>query len=194
MATVVMQQTIQTHEWPLSWFAARVSHGREIGVRDALEARGVEHFIPTERRPNYRGKMREHPVIPNLVFLRATKQKACDLRVQDRLPVNYLFDYTRHSMMVVPDKQMDDFRRVFENSIEEGGLMDSPLVLGDWVRVTRGALKDVEGYVVEIQGRSYVAVGLCGCVFVKARVPRAWLAKLGREGDETLYEGGSINS
>lgn len=162
----------------LVWFAARVSHGREVGVKNTLASMGVEHFIPTERRPNYRGKMREHPVIPSLVFLRATKQQACELRVLDHLPVNYLFDHARHTMMVVPDKQMNDFRRVFETSISEGGLIDRPLALGDWVRVTRGALKDVEGYVMELQGRFYVVVGLCGCVFAKARVPRAWLEKV----------------
>lgn len=161
-----------------NWYAARVSHGREVGVKNTLDAFGVEHFIPTERRPNYRGKMREHPLIPCLVFLRTTKQQACDLRVVDRLPVNYLFDYARHTMMVVPDKQMDDFRRVFETSISEGGLIDRPLELGDWVRVTQGSLKGVEGYVLELHGKLYVVVGLCGCVFAKASVPRAWLEKI----------------
>ena len=162
----------------LVWYPARVSYGREVGVKRKLVSYGIEHFIPTERRPNYRGQMREHAVIPCLVFVRATKRQACDLRVLDHLPLNYLFDHTRHSMMVVPDKQMDDFRRVFESSLDEGGLMDAPLDLGDWVRVTRGPLKDVEGYVMELQGRFYVVVGLCGCVFAKARVPRAWLEKV----------------
>lgn len=161
-----------------AWFAARVSYGREVRVKQTLSTLGIEHFIPTERRPNYRGQMREHAVIPNLVFVRTTKQRACDLRVTERLPVNYLFDYARHTMMVVPDKQMDDFRRVFEASITEGGLMDVPLSLGERVCVNRGALKGVEGFVMELQGRFYVVVGLCGCVFAKARVPRAWLDRV----------------
>ena len=50
--------------------------------------------------------------------------------------------------------------------------------MGERVRVTRGVLRGVEGYVLELQGRTYVVVGLMGCVFARARVPRAWLEKI----------------
>lgn len=162
----------------MTWFAARTRNGQEVGVKRWLEAAGVEHFIPTERRPNYRGKMREHPLIRGMVFIRATKKVACGLRTEDRLPVNYLFDYVHHTMLTVPDKSMDDFRRVFEASIAEGGLVDVPLSLGERVRVTEGPLEGVEGNVLELQGRLYVAVGLCGCIYARARVPRAHLEKV----------------
>ena len=80
--------------------------------------------------------------------------------------------------MFVADKCMDDFRRVLEASIEEGGLVDKPLSVGEKVRVTEGVLKGVEGYLLEIQGRFYVVVGLLNCLFTRARVPRAWLEKI----------------
>ncbi|MBQ4299098.1 MAG: hypothetical protein II763_02135, partial [Bacteroidales bacterium] len=73
---------------------------------------------------------------------------------------------------------MEDFRRVLEASVEEGGLVDKPLYLGEKVRVTQGVLKGVEGYVLELQGRFYVVVGLLDCLFARARVPRAWLEKI----------------
>jgi hypothetical protein len=79
----------------------------------------------------------------------------------------------------VPDKQMDDFRRVMDCSIEEGGLVDQPLSLGERVRVTKGALRGVEGHVLELLGRTYVVVGLLGCIWAKAKVPRAYLEKVG---------------
>jgi len=161
-----------------NWYAARTTYGREVGVRDRLASKGVEHFIPTERRRNYRGQMREHAIINNLVFIRATKQEACQLRTVYGLPLNYLFDYASHSMMTVPDKQMDDFRRVLEAGIEEGGLVDQPLALGERVRVVKGALKGVEGCVLELQGKLYVVVALCACVFARARVPRAYLERV----------------
>jgi len=81
-------------------------------------------------------------------------------------------------MMVVPDKQMEDFRRVFDLSLGEGGLVDETLELGEKVRVTKGALRGVEGYVVELLGRTYVVVSLIGCLWARARVPRAWLEKI----------------
>ena len=161
-----------------NWYAARTSYGQELGIRDRLARGGMEYFIPTEKRKNYRGHMKEHALIHNLVFIRATKQEACLLKTRDGLPVRYLFDYASHSMLTVPDKQMEDFRRVLEESISEGGLVDQPLQLGERVRVTRGALKGVEGNVLELQGRLYVVVGLCGCIFARARVPRAYLERV----------------
>ena len=32
--------------------------------------------------------------------------------------------------------------------------------------------------VLELQGRLYVVVGLCGCIFARARVPRAYLERV----------------
>ena len=73
---------------------------------------------------------------------------------------------------------MEDFRRVLDFSLEEGGLVDQPLSVGERVRVTQGALKGVEGNVLELQGRIYVVVGLLNCLFARARVPRAWLERV----------------
>lgn len=181
-------QKTYTPDAGMAWFAARTRFGQEIGVRDRLLAIGVEHYIPTEQKRNYRGKMQEHPVINNLVFIHASRQTACELKTVRSLPVNYIFDYARHTMLTVPDKQMEDFRRVLEASITEGGLMDQPIALGERVRVTRGPLKDVEGRVLELQGKYYVVVGLFGVVFAKAKIPRAWLARTA-EGDNKIIKG-----
>ncbi|MBR5056331.1 MAG: hypothetical protein IKX03_03945, partial [Bacteroidales bacterium] len=56
-----------------------------------------------------------------------------------------------------------------------GGLIDRPLALGDRVRVVKGVLAGVEGYVLEFKGRTYVVVRLLDSWFAKASVPRAWL-------------------
>ncbi|MBR1705518.1 MAG: UpxY family transcription antiterminator [Bacteroidales bacterium] len=161
------------------WYAARVHHGVELKVRDRLASAGVEHFIPTERRRKTRGKgVAERPRISALVFIRATKREALELAGGAGLPVRYIVDCATRTLLVVPDKEMEDFRRVLDLSVEEGGLMDAPLSVGARVRVTKGALKGVEGYVLELQGRTYVVVGLLGSLFAKARVPRAWLEKV----------------
>lgn len=59
--------------------------------------------------------------------------------------------------------------------------MDRPLELGDGVRVTRGPLKGVEGYVMELLGNTYVVVELLGCLWAKAKVPPAWLEATGKK-------------
>ena len=161
------------------WYVARTHHGRELKTRDRLSELGVEYFIPTRTRQGYRGKKQvEEPLVPSLVFLRATKDEALDLIHYQGIQADYVFDCATRKLMVVPDKQMDDFRRVFDLSTEEGGLVGEPLQVGEKVRVTRGALRGVEGYVLELLGKTYVVVGLLNCLYARARVPRAWLEKI----------------
>ena len=161
------------------WFVARTRHGAELGVRNRLSALGVDNFVPIRTRKAYRGKGEvEEPLLTSLVFLRATKTDALDLIHFRGIKADYLFDCATRKLMVVPDKQMEDFKRVFDLSTEEGGLVDVPLNVGERVRVTRGCLKGVEGYVLELQGKTYVVVGLLNCLYARARVPRAWLEKI----------------
>ena len=158
------------------WFAARTRFGQELKVRDRLVVEQVEHFVPIAD-----SRKRTKAAIPCLVFLKTTKAEALDLANTRRVPIRYMIDCATHTLLVVPDKQMDDFRRVMDCSIEEGGLVDQPLSLGERVRVTKGALRGVEGHVLELLGRTYVVVGLLGCIWAKAKVPRAYLEKVGKE-------------
>ena len=113
---------------------------------------GVASFIPTEDRRDYRGKIRQHPLIPALVFIRSPKKQAMDLKAIYHLPVNYIFDATAHKVLTVPDKQMEDFQRVFDLSKEHGGLIGTTVEYGRKVIVVKGPLRGVEGTVVSLLG------------------------------------------
>ena len=143
------------------WYAARTRYGQEPGIHRRLETLGIEHFIP--------------PVISNLVFLRTTKSEACGLANSGMIRVKYIVDCATKTLLVVPDKQMEDFRKVLDLGLDDGGLGGVPLALGEWVRVTKGILRNVEGRVLELRGRYYVVVGLLDCCYAKAQVPRSWL-------------------
>lgn len=160
------------------WYAAKVRYGQELVVKRRLESLGIEHFIPTSFSKNTRGKVVEKAAINNLVFLRTDKVNALDLVNFKGLPLKYMIDCVTHSMLIVPEKNMSDFMKVFDVSLKEGGLMDTVVVPGQKVRVEKGPLKGVEGNVLELQGETYVVVGLCGCVYANAKVPKAWLSAL----------------
>ena len=157
------------------WYAARTRYGQELKVRDRLVREGVEHFIPTVPAE---GPRKEKAAINNLVFLKATKAEALDLANTGVIPVKYIIDCATRTLLVVPEKQMEDFRRVLDLSLDEGGLMEQPLSLGDRVKVVKGPLKGVEGHVIEFQGRYYVVVSLLDSLFARARVPKSWLEKI----------------
>ena len=162
-------------EGPTSWYAARTRYGQELKVRDRLVREGVEHFIPTVPAE---GPRKEKAAINNLVFLKATKAEALDLANTGVIPVKYIIDCATRTLLVVPEKQMEDFRRVLDLSLDEGGLMEQPLALGDRVKVVKGPLKGVEGHVIEFQGRYYVVVSLLDSLFARARVPKSWIEKM----------------
>ena len=107
-----------------------------------------------------------------------TLTEALDLANTGVVPVKYVIDCATRTLLVVPDKQMEDFRRVLDLSLEEGGMMDKPLSLGDRVKVVKGPLKGVEGHVIEFNGRYYVVVSLLDSLFAKARVPRSWIERI----------------
>lgn len=165
--------------YPTCWFAAHTRCGAELGVRERLSRLGTEHFLPTETRMRTRGRTKyEKPLIPGMIFVRTTKPAACALANEFGVPVRYMIDPATRTLLVVPDKQLEDFRRVLDLSTEEGGLVDRPLELGDRVRVVKGALAGVEGRVLELRGRTYVVVELLGSWFARASVPRAWLERV----------------
>ncbi len=160
----------------ICWFAARTRCGAELGVRQRLHGLSIDNFLPTELRSRTRGHAKyEKPIIPGIIFVHTTKFQACALANEMGVPVRYMTDPVTRSLLVVPDKQMEDFRRVLDLSITEGGLVDCPLALGDRVRVIKGALAGVEGHVIDFRGKTYVVVDLLGCIFASVSVPRAWL-------------------
>ena len=99
------------------WFVARTRYfRREILVRDQLRRMGIENFVPTVLRRRTRGSGKtERAAAPNLVFVRTDKQSACALITEHHLPMEWIQDCATRKMMVVPDKQMSDFQRVFHD-------------------------------------------------------------------------------
>ena len=161
-----------------NWFVARTRHGAELRVRDRLAALGAEHFVPTVRTRNRRGSTVERPVINCLLFIRATQAEALALVHERGLQADYLFDCATRHLMVVPEKEMEDFRRVLDLSTDEGGLIDRPLEPGQRVRVAKGPLSGVEGRVLSVQGNNYVVVSLLDMLYARASVPQAWLEEV----------------
>lgn len=167
-------------EDPLHWYVLRMTHGRELRVRDRLLALGVEHFIPTQKTRGWRGRTVEKPLVNCLGFVRATKKDALDLIHFRGVQADYLRDHATHRMMVVPDREMDDFRRVFDLSVEEADF-ERPLAPGARVRVKKGPLTGVEGTVLDEGGKLYVCVALMGLFYARASVPKSWLELLDTE-------------
>ena len=161
-------------EESLCWYVLRITHGRELRVRDRLLVLGVEHFIPTQKTRGARGRTVEKPLVNCLGFVRATQKDALDLIHFRGVQADYMLDHATHRLMVVPDREMDDFRRVFDLSLEDI-TTERPIALGSCVKVIKGPLTGVQGRVLGEAGKWYVAVEILGMLYARARVPKSWL-------------------
>lgn len=166
------------------WFAARTRDKQELAIRESLEklktTEGLElnYYLPTQtvtRQLKYRRKTVEVPIIRNLIFVQATKQVACDLPNRYGVPLFYMRDLSAHSMLVVPDKQMEDFIYVMDLDPDGVSFNNDHLVVGHKVKVMKGNFQGVEGEVATEANRSYVMIHIQGILKASIKVPKNYL-------------------
>ena len=174
------------------WYAARTRHGQELHLRTKLSELGFECFIPSKTIPAIRfGKrtMLEVPIIANLIFIRATKTQALSIPNGFGLPIWYLVDRVTNSLLVIPDKQMEDFIRVYKEDPSSVVDTSENLVIGGRVRVIKGNLSGIEGNLVSFSNKTYVVVALGGeygtvsrpinaLMLAKVKIPKSSLVSI----------------
>ena len=92
------------------WFAMRVTYSREVKMKEILEERGIECFIPMRYETKViRGKKAKilKPVIHNLLFAHATKAKIQEVKKYYEY-LQYMINRERQKI-IVPDSQMQTF-------------------------------------------------------------------------------------
>jgi len=147
----------------LHWYAARTRNDHEMKIKSRLTELGVDHFIPTQQVDRVKGGKKvkvDIPIVRNLIFIHATKAQALSLANGYGLPIYYIIDHMTHSIMVVPTKEMDDFKTVWDLSPGAVCLSDEPLVVGGRVRVARGDFMGIEGNVISLPNKTYVVVSI----------------------------------
>lgn len=82
--------------------------------------------------------------------------------------------------MIVPDKQMNDFKTFIEFFNGSFMLFDQNIKVGDKVRVIGGELKGLEGELIRIRGHKRLVVRLEGLVVLAAEayIPRQFIERI----------------
>lgn len=146
----------KTSETP-RWFAAMMRNAQGKKAARTLTEMGVGYYIPAP--------------YPTLLFLHAPKANALSLVNSGTIHARFLIDHKTHTLLEIPQKQMDDFMRVLEEP-EAVCSTDVAFAKGDRVRVVRGALKGVEGDIVETPDGAFLAVRVSTLLCAKVRIPR----------------------
>ncbi len=177
------------------WYALSSPYGRERKVIDIMsQEEGVEAFTPMERYERMVGhknrvrKVTERPVVRNLLFVNAGRERMRALKNEYNTLIQFKVRPTSDGYflpIVVPDKQMEDFMRLYENPDTQLEFFKAEEIEGlhlrpnARVRIEDGIFAGVEGYfqrvkgankkrlVVKIEGFLACAAFLTECNYIK---------------------------
>ena len=174
---------------PLFWFPMRVTYSRELKVKAELDCLEIENFLPMKYRlldAESENPRRELvPALNNLIFIHSSQSQMSSLKSTNTVlqPLRYMIDRTAqraHTIMTVPDVQMQNFMRVASKTDDSVMFLNDETVVGKVgkrVLITGGAFEGVTGVirrvkrckrvVVELEGIATVAIALVPAVLLK---------------------------
>ena len=154
------------------WYAIRVTYHRELKVKEDLEARGIDCFVPMQyRREERHGVMvkRLVPSVHNLIFIHITPSDMTEYKRSTELPIRYILNRETHKPITVPAREMDNFIKV-AGTYEEKLIYLNPnpgdFTKGERVRIIGGMFAGAEGVFVRLKGDRRVLVNIEGLVAV----------------------------
>ena len=143
----------------IAWLVVITRLGQWKKIAERLTALGVRHFIPSTYN--------------TLVFFRTDKNRALNLVNAGEVKGRFIVDHSTHSILEVPDKQMEAFIRVVSEYPDVPVTSEFPIVKGTRVRVVRGPLKGIEGEVEETPNGVQLIVGIQSVICARITITRA---------------------
>ena len=152
------------------WYVALVRMHHEKKVSEYLNKVGIENFVPVQKEIHQwsdRRKLVESVLLPMMVFVHADPRERMEV-LNFTTVSRYMVMRGESTPAVIPDDQMARFRFMLDYSEEAICMNSSPLARGEKVRVVKGPLTGLVGELVNVDGKSKIAVRLnmlgCACV------------------------------
>ena len=167
------------------WYAMRVSYRQELKVKQDLDTRGIESFIPMKYTLVVRRARRVKvlvPIIHDLIFVLTEPSVMKDLKAHTALPIFYIMNPATRKPVIVPHDQMQNFIAVagtYDEQLEYIQDDFENLKRGDRVRVMGGLFEGAEGVLLKTRSKHRVVVSIEGIVaVVTAEVHPSLLQKI----------------
>lgn len=152
------------------WYVALVRMHHEKKVAERLNKMGNENFVPVQQELHQwsdRRKMVESVLLPMMIFVHVDPKERKEVLSFSTVS-RYMVLRGESSPAVIPDEQMARFRFMLDYSEEAVSMSTTLLARGEKVRVIKGPLTGLVGELVNVDGKSKIAVRLnllgCACV------------------------------
>ena len=167
----------------IQWFAMS-AYKNEKKAEEMLKGKdGLEYFIPKHYAVRvYHGvkSKRLVPVIPNLVFVHASRKQITDFKKKYNFLQFMMWEKsTGLKYIVVPDKQMEDFMFVMDLNPDGVSLNSEILTVGHKVKVIKGEFSGIEGEVAIEANKTYVVIRIKDLLTASVKVPKSYLKIIG---------------
>ena len=179
----------------LLWYPMRITYGRTermMHFRELLEQEHLEYFLPMryefEKTGDWDVKKECVPAVNGLIFIRSTQEMLTHLKMTRRefepmrYWTNHLSENKDDKVLVVPDKQMNNFKSLYAKQDERVVMLEySDFIAkpGKRVRITQGDFENTVGTIKRIKKSQCVVVEIEGFAAVAiAFVPPSWLQEL----------------
>lgn len=155
---------------PKRWLVAIVRICHEKKTSERLTKMGIENFIPIQQTIHQwsdRRKVVHQVLLPMMLFVRVDSLEQKEVLTLSSIS-RYMVLRGESTPAVIPDDQMLRFKFMLDYSDDTVCMSTSALVPGERVKVIKGPLTGLEGELVNVNGKSKVAVRLtmlgCACV------------------------------
>lgn len=145
------------------WFVGFTKPNHEKKVSEELDRLGVENYLAMQkvrRKWSNRIKVVDKLVMPRMIFIKTTYAQRIKLLELVYSLTSYMTTKGPHTPVVVPEKQMRDFRFMVDHTNADVLFEMRPLAPGDPVEIVNGTLTGIRGELVRIDGTKYVAIRL----------------------------------
>ena len=143
-----------------NWYAVYVKSRAEKKAQTELQDKEIETFLPLQRKLRQwsdRKKWVEMPLISGYLFVRISRKEYDSV-----LQSNYIVSYVRFegTAAIIPDNQIDYLKLMLKQDNLDIEITRESFAPGQMIEVIAGPLIGLRGKLVQIKGKSKVAVEL----------------------------------
>lgn len=149
----------------VKWYAMSATYRSELKIKEYLDARQVENFLPLVigfRVINRRRVKMQVPAVSNLIFVHSSKKIIDGLKLsQPRLQYKMMPDGLSRKYVTIADAEMQNFINACSLVNDKKNFLDPSTIdfdslkikSGDKIKISRDDGSTVEGSLVSIRGR-----------------------------------------
>lgn len=148
------------------WYAVYTRSRAEKKLYSTLTQKNIKCFLPLKKTLKQRSDRKtwvEEPLLSSYVFVKTVEKQRFDVL---NTPGAVCYISFEGRPVAIPEKQIESLYKIIANKSDDVEVYQGDLEKGNYVSVTSGHFKGVEGEIIEVRGRKrlllrFESLGCC---------------------------------